>query len=198
MRITAQLARLGAAFLLVGALAACVTSQTPVSPPATSKLTSVISGDLAPLSVGKGRYAWHPSLFVAHVADGENEDAVLWAARQAIVEVMADKGYEQVDLNEAPDFLLGFGVAMASKMDDETILKHVGLSAGLSDSGVDQARFEKGSVLVALFRPLTPSEPFWRHLAQGWADNQRNEAEAKARFSRVIETMLAPIPAHER
>ncbi|BAJ03035.1 conserved hypothetical protein [Shewanella violacea DSS12] len=114
--------------------------------------------------------------------------------RFAITQIMESKGYRLVSIDESPDLLLGFGLALESDMSDAEILKQAGLVAGLSTAGSDTEQYEKGSVLVMLFKPKQ-LQAVWRVLAQGFTDFKQSGEQRQQRFDELISLMLGSIPS---
>ncbi len=178
--------------LLTFILTACVTVDVPKSTP--TRATMVTSGDLSFLSQSTPRFAWHPSLARVATEEGVNEDKVVGLMRTAMTKAMEAKGYQLVSIDESPDLLLGFGIALESEMSDAEILKKAGLVPGLSTAGVDADKHEKGSVLVALFHPRM-AEPAWRALAQGFTDSELNKDDRQQRVDELVALMLGAVPS---
>ncbi|WP_394147864.1 DUF4136 domain-containing protein [Shewanella atlantica] len=177
--------------LLTFILTACVTVDVPKSNP--TRATMVTSGDLSFLSSNTPRFAWHPSLARVAAEEGVN-DKVVDLMRSSMMKVMQSKGYHLVSVDESPDLLLGFGVALESQMSDTQILDKAGLVPGLSTFGVDADKHEKGSVLLALFHPHM-AEPAWRVLAQGFTDSDQSRDERQQRVDELVSLMLAAVPS---
>lgn len=172
-------------------LTACVANdQVEVSP---ARTTMVTTGDLGFISGKNASFAWHPSL--ANIVAGEriDSDKAIQNMRVALTQVMESKGYHLVPLDQSPDLLLGFGLALESEMSDKDILKKAGLVPGLSTAGVDSDQYEKGSVLVAVFTPMQ-LQPAWRVLAQGFTDFEQSGEERQQRFDALIALMLGSLP----
>ncbi|MCK8044198.1 DUF4136 domain-containing protein [Shewanella sp. 1CM18E] len=159
---------------------------------AATRTTMVISGDLSSLNNGSTAFAWHPTMFAVHANDEVDEAMVSQHMQSALTQVMQNKGYHLASLNEKPSILVGYGLALESEMSDKEILKKAGLVAGLSTEGVDD-KYEKGSVLVALFNPTSPM-PVWRVLAQGFTELDKTPEQREQRFEQLLSSMLKPVP----
>ncbi|ABV36105.1 conserved hypothetical protein [Shewanella sediminis HAW-EB3] len=178
--------------LLTFMLTACVTVDVPKSKP--TRATMVTTGDLGFLSQSTPRFAWHPALARVATEKGVNDDKVVDLMRTAMTKVMEAKGYHLVSIDDSPDLLLGFGIALESEMSDAEILDRAGLVPGLSTIGVDADKHEKGSVLVALFHPRM-AEPAWRVLAQGFTDSEQDKDERQQRVDELVSLMLGAVPS---
>lgn len=172
-------------------LTACVTSEHIETSP--MRTTMVTTGDLGFISGKNSSFAWHPSL--ANVVAGEriDSDKVVRHMQDALTQVMESKGYHLVSIDQSPDLLLGFGLALGSEMSDKEILKKAGLVPGLSTAGIDTEQYEKGSVLVAVFNPMQ-LQPAWRVLAQGFTDFEQSGKERQQRFDELVSLMLGSVP----
>lgn len=153
----------------------------------------VTTGDLGFISDKTSRFAWHPSLENVVADERLDGDKVVRHMRASITQIMESKGYRLVPIDESPDLLLGFGLALESDMSDAEILSKAGLVAGLSTAGIDNEQYEKGSVLVVLFKPMQ-LEPVWRVLAQGFTDFKQSGKARQQRFDELISLMLRSIP----
>lgn len=180
--------------LLTFILTACVTVDVPKSKTKPTRATMVTSGDLSFLSQSTPRFAWHPSLARIAAEEGVNDDNVVHLMRTAMTKAMEAKGYHLVSIDDSPDLLLGFGIALESEMSDAQILDKAGLVPGLSTVGVDADKHEKGSVLLALFNPRMAA-PAWRVLAQGFTDSEQNRDERQQRVDELVSLMLGGVPS---
>lgn len=176
-------------------LSACTTVDKSNAIPLSTGLVS--SGDMQSVTAKAKRYAWHPQLSQVKSHPKLTAETVLANSKRLINRDLAKKGYQLVSADSNPDFYVGFGLAMASSMDDDQILSKAGLVAGLSSSTsnqkADEQRFEKGSLFIALFKGLH-RQPSWRVLFQGYADFERGKSEQKQHYQATITRMLRPIP----
>ncbi|MPY21340.1 DUF4136 domain-containing protein [Shewanella sp. YLB-07] len=177
---------------LITFLTACVTVDHVETSP--MRTTMVTTGDLGFISEKTSRFAWHPSLENVVADERINSEKVVRHMRTSITQMMESKGYRLVSIDESPDLLIGFGLALESNMSDAEILKEAGLVAGLSTAGIDSDQYEKGSVLVALFKPMQ-LQPVWRVLAQGFTDFKQSGEQRQQRFDELISLMLGSIPS---
>ncbi|QDE31779.1 MULTISPECIES: DUF4136 domain-containing protein [Shewanella] len=174
-------------FLSIVLLTACTTNTVSTTP--NNRITIVASGDLSTLSK---TYAWHETMFVVHTANKMDEDVLRKQLISSVNKLMANKGYQLVSINDSPQMIVGFGMALESEMSDTEILAKVGLVPGLYTQDVN-GNYEKGSVLIAFFNPRV-NLPFWRVLAQGFTEPDRILEEREARFDALITMMLNDIP----
>ncbi|MGX9461737.1 DUF4136 domain-containing protein [Shewanella sp. A14] len=168
-------------------LTGCTTDGVSTTP--TNRITMVASGDLSTLSKA---YAWHGSMFVVDTANKMDEEALRKQLISSVNKLMANKGYQLVSINDSPQMIVGFGMALESEMSDTEILAKVGLVPGLYTQNINDD-YEKGSVLIAFFSPGVKL-PFWRVLAQGFTEPARIVEEREARFDALTKMMLNDIP----
>ena len=180
------------ALLLISTLSACTVTEVIEQNP--HRTTMVATGDLSFLSDQTRNFAWHPTLAKVIADERVDSDTVTKNMQVSLQKVMEAKGYRLVSNQDSPAFLVGFGLALGSDMSDSEILNKAGLVPGLSTLGVDMDKYEKGSVLVALFNPKLP-QPVWRALGQGFTDFEKDGAERQQGFDSFIATMLMAIPA---
>ncbi|QLE85843.1 DUF4136 domain-containing protein [Shewanella sp. Scap07] len=169
----------------------CATQESVSNP--LSRTTMVTSGDISLVPQQKNTYAWHPSVDNVMADERIDQVAVKAHMQQAINEVMSQKGYQLVSLSSSPAMLIGYGLALEAEMSDAEIMKRAGLVPGLSTQNVDHDKYEKGSVLIAVFNPHQ-IQPIWRVLAQGFTDFEQSGEQRQARFDQLLGKMMQPIP----
>jgi len=177
-------------FLYVMVLTVGCASLSGNEPRIVSKL---VTGDLGLVSPPARCFAFYPVGNAAYLGSGAGVEMVVGMTRDAILRTMEGKGYMLVEMAADPDFIIGFGLGVESKITDEDIFRKTGMVAGLSTEGINQAAFQKGSILVALFRP-GGKEPAWRVLAQGMADMKKANASRKEAIDALVAGMLGPVP----
>ncbi|MDT3337159.1 DUF4136 domain-containing protein [Shewanella sp. SP1S1-7] len=176
---------------------AVLTACVSVEDSQVLRTTVVTSGDLSQLPPSAMTYSWHPTLQKIFVDPRLDKQQVQQHMQDTLKKVLLTKGYRWVEDTQLADFQVGFGVAMGTLMSDEQILAAAGLVPGLSNQGVDPKKYDKGSVLISLFKPTAivgqSSEMVWRVLAQGFA-NIKDMDEVKTRFDGLIDEMLSALP----
>lgn len=170
-------------------LAGCA-SLSGNEPRTVSKL---VIGDLGLVAPPARAFAIYPVGNAAYLGSGSGAEMLVGMTRDAIRRTMEGKGYVLVAVSAEPDFIMGFGLGMESKITDEDIFRKTGMVAGLSTEGINQSAFQKGSILVAMFRP-GDKEPAWRTLAQGMADMKKADAARKEAIDALVADMLSPVP----
>ncbi|WP_413491351.1 DUF4136 domain-containing protein [Shewanella baltica] len=184
--------------LFTGALGltGCVTVTDNAAQPL--RTTVVMSGDLSELPPTAMTYTWHPK-FQKIITDKRLEpQQVLQHMQDVLKQTLQNKGYRWVEDPQLADFQVGFGVAMGTEMSDEQILAVTGLVAGLSTEGVNTKKYDKGTVVIALFKPTKikggGDEPIWRVLAQGFGNIKKMD-ELTENFDSLIASMVANMPS---
>lgn len=182
--------RLAANFFLVLLLIGCTTTESPDP----QRITKIVTGDLTGLPSQQKSFAWYPVQNNAFLPANENRDLVMTNTETSITKIMQEKGYKLVSIEQDPDFLIGYGLALESQLSDDEIFGKVGMVVGLSIEGVDKDRFQKGTALVAIYLP-GDDMPKWRVLAQGFTDTNKSKQSRRDNIYAVMLSMLNPIPA---
>ncbi|MCU8006689.1 DUF4136 domain-containing protein [Shewanella sp. SM87] len=182
-------------FSSVLGLTGCVTVTDNAAQPL--RTTIVMSGDLSELPSMAMTFTWHPK-FQKIITDKRlDQQPVLQHMQAVLKQTLQSKGYRWVEDPLLADFQVGFGVAMGTEMSDEQILAVTGLVAGLSTDGVNTQKYDKGTVVIALFKPTKiqgVDEPIWRVLAQGFGNIKKMD-ELTENFDSLIASMLANMPS---
>ena len=182
-------------FSSVLGLTGCVTVTDNAAQPL--RTTIVMSGDLSELPSTAMTFTWHPK-FQKIITDKRlDQQPVLQHMQAVLKQTLQSKGYRWVEDPLLADFQVGFGVAMGTEMSDEQILAVTGLVAGLSTDGVNTQKYDKGTVVIALFKPTKiqgVDEPIWRVLAQGFGNIKKMD-ELTENFDSLIASMLANMPS---
>jgi hypothetical protein len=156
-----------------------------------------MSGDLSELPSTAMTFTWHPK-FQKIITDKRLDSQLVLQHMQAVLkQTLQSKGYRWIEDPLLADFQVGFGVAMGTEMSDEQILAVTGLVAGLSTDGVNTRKYDKGTVVIALFKPTKiqgVDEPIWRVLAQGFGNIKKMD-ELTENFDSLIASMLANMPS---
>lgn len=182
-------------FSSVLGLTGCVTVTDNAAQPL--RTTIVMSGDLSELPSTAMTFTWHPK-FQKIITDKRLDPQPVLQHMQAVLkQTLQSKGYRWVEDPLLADFQVGFGVAMGTEMSDEQILAVTGLVAGLSTDGVNTQKYDKGTVVIAFFKPTKiqgVDEPIWRVLAQGFGNIKKMD-ELTENFDSLIASMLANMPS---
>lgn len=104
----------------------------------------------------------------------------------AITASLKNKGYQLAMLSQAPDFYVGFGVALSEDLTDDTINEKFGITPGL----IEKKNLEKGSFLIYIEDAIT-QQRIWRGAVQGFVQSDLSEQERKIRVEHVVDIALA-------
>jgi len=176
-------------FILMLVLAGCTTTEYAKITP----VTKIVTGDLTNFPQ-QHTFAWYPSHSKTFLPDSANKALFTEYTKDAITQIMQDKGYTLVPEPQQADFLVGYGLAIESELSDEEIFDKVGNTVGLVLNHLDPTKFQKGSALIAFYQPLT-LQPQWQVLAQGIAKNKASAQARKDNIFAVMHSMLNQVPA---
>ncbi|MGI2095664.1 DUF4136 domain-containing protein [Shewanella glacialipiscicola] len=181
-------------FMAIASLAGCVTVEDNAAQPL--RTTIVMAGDLSGLSTSATTFSWHPELHRIITDKRLDPQQVSQHMQNVLKQTLQAKGYRFVEDPQLADFQVGFGVAMGTEMSDAQILAVAGLVAGLSTEGVNTQKYDKGTVLIALFKPIGVqggNDLIWRVLAQGFGNVEKID-ELTTNFDSLIDSMLTNLP----
>jgi hypothetical protein len=103
----------------------------------------------------------------------------------AIIADLNSHGFENTDDASSSVFHVGFGIALASDLSDQTINDKFGITPGLP--GNDELR--KGSFLIYIEDALT-GKKVWRGVVQGFAHEDMNEIEREQRTTAIVNRVM--------
>lgn len=174
------------AFALV--LSACTTTTKPTN---NFSIGLVTSGDYQFIRSGAKTYAWHPDSGKTYVDKDVSKKTIRHVFNDAISQSLAEKGYMRVSLKQQPDFIVGYGVAVESALNDQDLYEKTQLSTGIPASDFNGSE-EKGTIYIAMYNyPLM--ELKWKSLAQGASapelDPEKNEDRIKTYVDRMLKEM---------
>ncbi|GAA0811147.1 hypothetical protein GCM10009111_03210 [Colwellia asteriadis] len=176
-------------FALLGSflLASCVQVPQENSPTSKQNNLAVSSVRDIPLSFAPGSlFSLSPKHLKHTSLKTEQTQAVYAQYAHAIIQDLEDNGFENAKNNSAPVFHVGFSVALASDLSDDTINGKFGVSPGLPES----EGLQKGSFLIYIEDAFT-GKTVWRGAAQGFVHEEFSEAEQEARSSNVVSIVMA-------
>ncbi len=180
------------ALLASAALTACVTS--PVENENNFAIGVVISGDFQFIPAGAKTYAWHPQSGVTYVDGSVDKKTLRHMFNDAIENTLAQKGYVRVTMEQSPNFVVGYGLAVESELSDEEIFTKTQLSTGIPTA--DFKEDEKGTLFIAMYNyPLL--EPKWKALAQSGAKAEHDPEHSERRINSYVDTVLRDMPSAE-
>ncbi|PMG05587.1 hypothetical protein BCV00_02100 [Vibrio breoganii] len=175
------------AFALV--LSACTTTTKPAN---NFAIGIVSSGDYQFIRPGAKTYAWHPKSGVAYVDSGVSKKTLKHVFNEAIGKSLAEKGYQRVSLQQQPNFIVGYGVAVESALNDDELFDKTQLATGIPASDFSDSE-QKGTIFIAMYNyPLM--ELKWRALAQGASAPEMDPENSQDRIKSYVDTMLKEMP----
>ncbi|MFT5808149.1 MAG: hypothetical protein ACI9LG_002450 [Moritella dasanensis] len=176
-------------FILMFMLTGCTTTEYVTTTP----ITKIITGDLTHFAQQQRTFAWYPGQSKTFLPDSVNATLLTEYTEAAIAKIMQDKGYTFIDDAQQADFLVGYGLAIESELSDEEIFDKVGNTVGLVLSHDQATEFQKGSALIAFYKPQI-LQPQWQVLAQGIAKNKASTQARKNNIYAVMHSMLNKVP----
>jgi len=103
----------------------------------------------------------------------------------AIVKNLENNGFKSNNDSSIPDFYVGFGVALANDLSDQTISEKLGVTPGLPNS----EGLEKGSLLIYIEDAKT-GKKVWRGAAQGFVQEELNTEQRQQRIDDIVTNMM--------
>jgi hypothetical protein len=137
------------------------------------RLTMVSSGEPSQVLPAFTSFTWNDDFNkVLSAVDASSANETKDYIRQQLIQYLATKGYVyQADPAQA-DVILGFLFALESDVADELIQQRFGLLPGLNVDGMDNPRYEKGSLLIAVMSNDL-KRTYWRSAVQGFVDLEK-------------------------
>jgi hypothetical protein len=168
-------------FILQG----CV--QTPVNKPIQNSQLAVSSVWDIPTTFSKGSnfklmpiHAKHSSLTATQTEHAYRLYEV------AISKNLHNYGYQQVANDRAPDFIVGFGIALAEDVDDNLLNDKFGITPGLQES----KDLDKGSFLIYV-ENASNGQRVWRGAIQGFIQEGIDSKKRAERIDYSMQMVLA-------
>lgn len=165
-------------------VSACVT--VPLEPQVNKNQLAISSVRDIPISYSPGSQF---SLALKNVAETslkpEQTQAVYKLYAGAIIAELNHHGFKHTADATNSAFYVGFGVALASDLSDETINKEFGIIPGLP--GNDDLK--KGSFLIYIEDART-GKKVWRGAVQGFVHEDAKEAEREQRTAAIVSRVM--------
>ncbi len=176
-------------FVITILLSACTNSTQP-----NNHLTFSIvsSGDFSFLPANSKTYAWHPASGKIYLHADDNSHGAKRIFDQTIETILQEKGYVPVSLNQQPDFLVGYGLAVESQINDEQIFEKTHMSTGVPAQDFDHSN-EKGSLVITLYEPQRQQQR-WQALGQTDAHFAEHTDGIELLIKSYVDTMLKTMP----
>lgn len=167
--------------------------KTEGSKAKAQRITVVSSGKPADVLPAFTTYTWSKenSRVLSGVGDQSKEKLKGYISEE-IKKYLSTKGYEYRENPKQADVIVGFLFALENSAADEKIQEKFGLLPGLATSGMKGTRYEKGSLLLAVF-DNEEKETYWRSAVQGFVDLEKDSESAK-RMQEILSMMLGGFP----
>jgi len=189
-------------FALIGiqiALVGCTTQTTPVKAvqekTATQRLMIVSSGKPSEVLPAFKTYSWSEQYnqVLSGVA-GQNEQQFKGYIRDQIKAYLSTKGYQYRADPKQATVVIGFLFALEDAIADKTIQQRFGLLPGLKRSNVNDPRYEKGTLLLAVLDNQERTI-YWRSAVQGFVDLEQDKIESgSSKMQGILNMMLGEFP----
>jgi len=114
----------------------------------------------------------------------EQTQLVYKSYAKAIITNLNENGFSHSD-SEKSDFFVGFGIALANDLSEQTINDKFGVSPGLSNN----EGLEKGSFLIYIEDAQT-GKKVWRGTAQGFVHKELNAKQRQQRTSDIVNKVM--------
>ncbi|KGJ93322.1 DUF4136 domain-containing protein [Colwellia psychrerythraea] len=171
--------------LLSGFLvSACVT--VPQEPQAKKNQLAISSVRDIPISYSTGsQFSLAPKYVTETSLKVSQTQAVYKLYADAIIADLKSHGFKNSSDGTASAFHVGFGIALASDLSDQTINDEFGISPGLPS----RDDLTKGSFLIYI-EDANTGKKVWRGAAQGFAHEDSNEAERAQRTAAIVSRVM--------
>lgn len=116
-----------------------------------------------------------------------NDSTLKPMLENAIQQSLIRSGYRFIQDTQQADFLVGYLVALESKLDDQAIVKIYGSAAGLVIQGTDE--YEIGTLIVDIVDGTT-KQSVWRGALQAAVTFDVDSSVRQQRVTSAVETLL--------
>ena len=159
------------------------------------RVTIVSSGEPANVLPAFTSFTWNEDYNkVLSAVDDSSEYEMKSYIRAQLIQYLATKGYVyQADPMQA-DVVVGFLFALETDVADELIQQRFGLLPGLNVDGIDDPRYEKGSLLLSVMS-ADLSAVYWRSALQGLVDLEKGINDpSNERMQSILSMMMGRFP----
>ncbi len=165
-------------------VSACVT--VPQEPKVNKNQIAISSVRDIPISYSPGsQFSLAPKYVEETSLKPEQTQAVYKLYADAIITDLSSHGFKRAGATNAPEFHVGFGIALASDLSDKAINSKFGITPGLPGKG----DLKKGSFLIYIEDVVT-GKKVWRGAVQGFAHEDNNEAERAQRTAAIVSRVM--------
>ena len=165
-------------------VSACVT--VPQETKVNKNQVAISSVRDIPISYSPGsQFSLAPKYVEETSLKPEQTQTIYKLYADAIVADFKSHGFKNTNDVSNTDFYVGFGIALASDLSDETINDKFGVTPGLPD----RDDLKKGSFLIYIEDART-GKKVWRGAVQGFAHENMNKAEGAQRVASIVSRVL--------
>lgn len=160
------------------------------------RLIIVSSGKPSAVLPAFTTYTWSDrSSIVLSGISAKNEKQLQGYIRDQIQIYLSTKGYEYRENPKQADVIFGFLFALEDDIADQAIQNKFGLLPGLTRDAIDDPRYEKGSLLLAVL-DNEDKGIYWRSAVQGFVDLDKDNSEGTSaeRVQKILQLMLGDFP----
>lgn len=177
----------------------CVTRQAPYvgmmrihpQPPIVAVATPGVT-----IPVGAS-FAWLPESISFHKAQRLEGSTLQSTIERGIKQNLQTMGYRFVDSASAPDFSIGYAVALKSALNDDEIMRRFGLLPDSSSVTAGRDEYEPGSLIIYVMN-TAGRDVIWRSSVQAEVDLSTDDAEQEQRLGSLLKDMFLTFPKAEK
>lgn len=179
-------------------LLSCTASSEPSERDEQQKatrMTVVSSGKAANFLPSFKTYSWNQEYSrVLSALNDASEEQIQQYLRSEIALYLKTKGYVYQPDAQKADLVVGYLFALEDDLADREIQSKFGLLPGVASRKVSNARYEKGSLLIA-FLDKDLKRVYWRSAMQGFVDFEKDRQDGSTNhIQSVLGLMLSGVP----
>ncbi|PKI14085.1 DUF4136 domain-containing protein [Colwellia sp. 12G3] len=165
-------------------VSACVT--VPQETQVNKNQLAISSVRDIPISYSQGsQFSLAPKYVAETSLKAEQTQAIYKLYADAIVADLNNHGFKNTAEVKDSVFYVGFGIALASDLSDETINAEFGITPGLPSNNA----LKKGSFLIYI-EDASTGKKVWRGAAQGFAHENNSEEERAQRTASIVSRVM--------
>ncbi len=160
-----------------------------------SRMTVVSSAKPADVLPAFNTFTWSDeySLVLSAINDDSERDFQIYI-RNEIVRYLKAKGYVYQPDRIQADVVIGYLFALEDDLADQKTQDKFGLLPKISNQGVTDKRYEKGSVLLAVLDTKL-KKVYWRSAMQGFVDFEKDKEDKMTdNIQIVLDMMMGGFP----
>jgi hypothetical protein len=165
-------------------MSACVT--VPQKPQVNKNQLAISSVRDIPISYSQGsQFSLAPKYIEDTSLKAEQTQTIYKLYADAITADLSSHGFNNSNDASNSAFHVGFGIALASDLSDQTISDKFGITPGLPSSD----ELKKGSFLIYIEDART-GKRVWRGAAQGFAHDEMNKDKREQRAAAIVSRVM--------